>query len=69
MLVTSKPLVKVTPWATLGNWFSPFSRRQVLAAAITSLNIIRRAVFCDSAPLVRTVRCLTVANTLSIVSG
>ena len=50
----------------LGNWFSPFSRRQVMAAAMTSLNTISRAVSCDSAPLVRTVRCLTVANTLSI---
>jgi len=64
--VTSTPLRNVTPWTTLGNWFSPFSRRQVLAAAITSLNTISRAVSCDSAPLVRTVRCLTVANTLSI---
>ena len=26
------------PWTILGNWVSPFSRRQVLAAAITSLN-------------------------------
>ena len=40
----------MTPWTTLGNWFSPFSRRQVLAAAITSLNTISRAVSCDSAP-------------------
>src|SRR5439155_2457672 len=45
---------------------SPFSRRQVFAAAMTSLNTISRAVSCDSAPLVRTVRCRTVANTLSI---
>ena len=66
MSVTSTPLRDVTPWTTLGNWFSPFSRCQVLAAAITSLNTISRAVSCDSAPFVRTVRCLTVANTLSI---
>ncbi len=41
-------------------------RGQVLTAAITSLNTISRAVSCDSAPLVRTVRCRTVANRLSI---
>jgi hypothetical protein len=33
---------------------------------MTRLKTIRRAVSCDSAPLVRTVRCRTVANTLSI---
>ena len=33
---------------------------------MTSLNTISRAVACDSAPLVRTVRWRTVANTLSI---
>ena len=60
------PLRKVTPATTFGNWFSPFNRRQVLDAAITSLNTMRRAVSCDSAPFMRTVRCLTVANTLSI---
>ncbi len=31
-----------------------------------SLKTNRRAVFCDNAPLVRSVRCRTVANTLSI---
>ena len=56
----------MTPSITLGNWFSPFSRRQVLAAAITSLNTISLAVSWDRAPFVRTVRCRTVANTLSI---
>ena len=66
MSVTSTPLRKVTPWTTLGNWFSPFSRRQVFEAAMTSLNTMSRAVSCDSAPLVRTVLCRTVANTLSI---
>ena len=51
---------------TLGNWFSPFSFRHVLEAAITSLNTISRAVSCDSAPFVRIVLWRTVANTLSI---
>jgi hypothetical protein len=32
---------------------------------MTSLNTIRRAVACESAPFVRTVRCRTVAKTLS----
>src|SRR5206468_4054962 len=64
--VTSMPLRKVTPAMTFGNWFSPFSRRQVFAAAMISLKTMSRAVLCDSAPLVRTVRCRTVANTLSI---
>jgi len=64
--VTSTPLRSVTPWTTLGDWFSPSSRCQVLAAAITSLNIISRVVSCNSAPWVRTLRCPTVANTLSI---
>ena len=41
--VTSTPLVNLTPWTTLG-WFSPFSRRQVFAAAVTSLNTISLAV-------------------------
>ena len=54
------------PWMTLGNWFSPLSLRQVLAAAVTSLNTMSRAVSCDSAPLVRMVLWRTVANTLSI---
>src|SRR5512132_2859536 len=66
VLVTSTPFRNVTPWTTLGNWFSPFSLRHVLAAAMTSLNTMSRAVSWDNAPLVRTVRCRTVANTLSI---
>lgn len=57
----------MTPAMTIGNWFSPFSRRQVLAALMTSLKTMSRAVVCDRLPLVRTVRCLTVAKTLSIV--
>ena len=45
---------------------SPFNRRHVFAAALTSLNTMSVAVFADRAPFVRTVRCRTVANTLSI---
>ena len=44
VLMTSTPLVNLIPWTTLGNWFSPFSRRQVFAAAVTSLNTISLAV-------------------------
>ena len=40
---------------------SPSFRRK-----ITSLKTMRRAVSCDNAPFMRTVRCLTVANTLSM---
>ena len=36
VLMTSTPLRNVTPWTTLGNWFSPCSLRQVFAAAITT---------------------------------
>ena len=64
--MTSLPSLNLTPAITFGNWFSPISRRQLFAAAITNLNTISRAVVGDSAPLVRTVRCRTVANTLSI---
>src|SRR5215213_1835831 len=63
---TSAPSWNLTPAMTFGNWFSPISRRQVFAAAMTSLNTIIRAVVGDNEPLVRTVRCRTVANTLSI---
>jgi hypothetical protein len=28
----------LTPWTTFGNWFSPFNRRHVFAAVLTSLN-------------------------------
>ncbi len=49
----------------MGNWFSPIGR-QDFEAAITSSNTISRAVVGDSEPLVRTVRCRTAANTLSI---
>jgi tetratricopeptide (TPR) repeat protein len=48
----STPFRKMTPATTFGNWFSPFSRRQVFAAAMISLNTISRAVSCDSAPRV-----------------
>ena len=64
--MTSVPSRKVAPATTLGNWFSPFSLRQVFAAAITSLKTISRAVEDDSDPLVLTVLCRTVANTLSM---
>ena len=57
---------KMTPAITFGNWFSPINLRQVFEAAMTSLNTISRAVVGDSEPLVRTVLCRTVANTLSI---
>src|SRR3954470_2733393 len=63
--MTSVPLRNVAPATTLGNWFSPFSLRQVFAAAITSLKTITRAVEDHSDPLVLTVLCGTVANTLS----
>src|SRR5712672_265334 len=60
------PFWNLTPWTTFGNWFSPFNRRQVFAAAVTSLNTMSLAVVADRDPFVRTVRCRTVANTLSI---
>src|SRR6266487_1853321 len=36
--MTSMPFWNLMPWTTFGNWFSPFNRRHVLAAAVTSLN-------------------------------
>ena len=60
------PSVNLMPSMTLGNWFLPFSLRQVFESAWTSLKTISFTVFCDSEPLVRTVRCLTVAKTLSV---
>ena len=51
---------------TFGNRFWPRNRRQVFDADITSLNTVRRALSCDNAPFMRTVRCLTFANPLSI---
>lgn len=35
------------PAITFGNWFSPFNRRQVFAAAPTSQNAMSLAVFAD----------------------
>src|SRR6266851_3678056 len=64
--MTSMPFWNLTPRTTFGNWFSPFNRRHVFAAALTSLNTMSLAVFADRAPFVLTVRCRTVANTLSI---
>ena len=54
---------QISGWLKSGN--EP-RLRAIFDAAITSLNTMRRAVSCDSAPFMRTVRCLTVANTLSI---
>src|SRR3974390_844253 len=51
--MTSIPVWNLTPWTTFGNWFSPFKRRQVLAAALTSLNTMSLAVVADKAPLWR----------------
>jgi hypothetical protein len=38
------------PWTNFGNWFSPFNRRQVFAAAVTSLNTMSLAVVADRIP-------------------
>ena len=50
--MTSMRFWNLTPWTTFGNWFSPFNRRQVFAAAATSLNTINLAVVADSDPFV-----------------
>ena len=54
--MTSMPFWKPTPWTTFGNWFSPFNRRQALAAVATSLNTMSLAVIADREPSARTVR-------------
>ena len=54
--MTSMPFWNLTPWTTFGNWFSPFNRRQVFAAAVMSLNTMSLAVVVDKDPFVRTVR-------------
>ena len=59
------PSVNLTPSMTRGNWFAPFRRRHFFDAARTRVNTISFTVFCDRAPFVRTVRCRTVAKTLS----
>ena len=51
---------------TLGNWFSPFRRRQVFAAAETSLKTMASAVLFERHPFDRVVRWRTVAKVLSI---
>src|SRR4249920_1306361 len=66
ILMTSMPFWNLIPAMTFGNWFSPFNRRHVFAAASTSLKTMSLAVFADRAPFVRTVRWRIVANTLSI---
>jgi putative transposase len=63
--VASTPLRNLTPRTTFDNWLSPLKRRHVLAAAMTSLKTIRRAVSCDNAPLLRTALCRTVAARLA----
>ena len=63
------PSVTVTPARSIGNRYSPSRRHQGFEAAMTSLKTMSRAVVCDSAPFVRTVRCLTVAKTLSTRSA
>ena len=45
--MTSMPFWNLTRWATFGNWFSPFNRRHVFAAALTSLNTMSLAVLAD----------------------
>jgi len=59
--VTSTPSLKLVPSMTFGNWFLPFRRSHFFVAASMRVNIISFAVFCESALLVRTVRCRTVA--------
>ena len=59
------PSVNLMPSTTRGNWLAPFSRRHFFEPR-TRVKTISFAVFCESAPLVRTVRCRTVAKTLSI---
>jgi hypothetical protein len=49
----SMPFWNLMPWTIFGNWFSPFNRRHVFAAAVTSLNTMSLAVFADRAPFVR----------------
>src|ERR1700674_3494681 len=48
--MTSMPFWNLIPWTTFGNWFSPFNRRHVFAAALTSLNTVSLAVLADRAP-------------------
>lgn len=67
--MSAMPSVNLTPAMTMGKQFSPVSRRQVFDAAMASLKTIRWAVFWESAPFVRTVRCRTVAKMLSIGLG
>jgi hypothetical protein len=45
--MTSMSFLNLIPWTTFGNWFSPFNRRHVFAAALMSLNIMSLAVFAD----------------------
>jgi len=67
--MTSMPFWNLTPLTTFGNWFSPFNRRQVFAAEVTSLNTMSLAVIADRDPFVRTVRWTTVARPWGCVQG
>ncbi|MET4753602.1 hypothetical protein ABIB08_007976 [Bradyrhizobium sp. RT11b] len=60
------PSLNPTNATTLGNGFVLLSRRQVLDAAITSLNTIGLAVVGDKEPFVRTVLYRPVADTRSM---
>src|SRR6266567_613126 len=51
--MTSMPFWNLMPWTTFGNWFSPFNRRHVLAAAVTSLNTMSLAALVLALPLGR----------------
>jgi hypothetical protein len=48
--MTSMLFWNLTPWTTLVNSFSPFNRRHVFAATLTSLKTMSLAVFADRAP-------------------
>ncbi|MET4045927.1 hypothetical protein ABIC03_007664 [Bradyrhizobium sp. RT6a] len=60
------PSLNPTIATTLGNGFVLLSRRQVLDAAITSLNTIGLAVVGDKEPFVRRVLYRSVADTRSM---
>ncbi|BAJ80342.1 hypothetical protein ACMV_09950 [Acidiphilium multivorum AIU301] len=50
------PSLNLTPSMTRGNWLVPLSLRHFFEAARIKVKTISLAVFCDNAPLVRTVR-------------
>ena len=63
VLLVATPATSVKPLTTLGNRFAPLRWPHVFEAAGTSLSF---AVSYDNASAERTVRCRTVAETLSI---